>query len=110
MNLTTLSPQHHYPFGMLMPGRNWSAGSEYRFGFNSKESDSEMYGEGNSYDFGARIYDARLGRWMSVDPAQSKYPALSPYSAFNNCPIYITDPGGDTITFYLQKGAKSYPF
>ena len=39
----------------------------YRFGFNGKENDNEVKGAGNSVDFGARIYDSRLGRWMSVD-------------------------------------------
>lgn len=66
----------HYPFGMLMPSRNWSAGSDYRFGFNGKESDTETYGEGNAYDFGARIYDARLGRWMSVYPSIKRMPDI----------------------------------
>ena len=36
-----------YPFGMLTPGRNWSAGSEYRFGFNGQEQVDEVYGNGN---------------------------------------------------------------
>ncbi|MBK6730661.1 MAG: hypothetical protein IPG60_06720 [Bacteroidetes bacterium] len=33
---------HPYPFGMLTPGRNWSTGSEYRFGFNGQEQDDEI--------------------------------------------------------------------
>ena len=52
-------------------------GSLYRFSFNGKEKDDEVKGIGNSLDFGARIYDSRLGRWMSLDPMQSKYPSLS---------------------------------
>jgi len=38
----------------------------YRFSFNSKEKDDETYGGGYAYDFGARIYDSRLGRWFSI--------------------------------------------
>ncbi|MBK7108188.1 MAG: hypothetical protein WAU21_08600 [Chitinophagales bacterium] len=47
---------HHNPIGMLTPGRNWSAGSEYRFGFNGKESDSEMNGDGNAFYTFAKLY------------------------------------------------------
>jgi glutamyl-tRNA(Gln) amidotransferase subunit D len=42
----------------------------YRYGFNNMEKDDELKGSGNSYDFGARIYDPRVGTmvgggWMS---------------------------------------------
>ncbi len=47
-----------------------------------------------AYDFGARMYDARLGRWMSVDPKATVMPARSPYSAFMNNPIFWDDPDG----------------
>lgn len=53
-----------------MPGRKYSAGSGYRYGFNGKEKDNST-GEGN-LDFGARIFAVRLGRWLSVDPLQQK--------------------------------------
>jgi RHS repeat-associated protein len=53
---------------MIMPGRKYSIGNgAYRYGFNGKEKNNEISGEGNSYDFGARIYDPRLGRWLSTD-------------------------------------------
>ncbi|MBP9189613.1 MAG: phosphodiester glycosidase family protein [Chitinophagales bacterium] len=94
MNPTTLSPQHHYPFGMLTPGRNWSSGSEYRFGFNSKESDSETYGDGNIYDYGFRIYNPRLGKFLSVDPLIKTYPMLTPYQFASNTPIAAIDLDG----------------
>jgi RHS repeat-associated protein len=70
----------------------------YRFGFNGMEKDDEVKGVGNSLNFGARIYDTRLGRWLSVDPDQAKYTSWSPYCAFNNSPILMVDPSG--------KGAK----
>ncbi|OYU94567.1 MAG: hypothetical protein CFE21_14920 [Bacteroidetes bacterium B1(2017)] len=84
---------------------------ECRFHFNGKESDNEINGTGNDYDFGARIYDARLGRWLSLDPSQAKYPNLSPYNSYENNPIYFKDPdgndavytiSGNTITFSAQ--------
>ena len=48
--------------------------SEYRFGFNGKEKIDEINGAGNDMDFGARIYDARICRWLSLDPLQGKHP------------------------------------
>ena len=60
----------YYPFGMTMPGRKYSqANSGYRYGFNGKELDNST-GEGN-LDFGARMYDARIGRFKSIDPLPS---------------------------------------
>ncbi|PHR42782.1 MAG: hypothetical protein COA32_17110 [Fluviicola sp.] len=79
---------------MIMPGRSSNFDS-YRFGFNGMESDDEVSGEGNSYTTHFRQYDPRIMRWKSLDPAMAKYPGQSPYVAFNNNPIYFTDPFGD---------------
>ncbi len=70
----------------------------YRYGFNGKEKDNEVKGKGNSLDFGARMYDSRLGRWMSLDPLAAKYPMLSPYNFAGNNPIRYIDPDGKRIT------------
>ena len=89
---------------MVMPGRKYpAAGGLYRFGFNGKEKDNETYGEGNAYDFGARIYDARLGRTFSIDPAYKEYHWLSGYSFLNNNPLSYTDVTGKR--FYFVGGA-----
>jgi RHS repeat-associated protein len=83
---------------MMMEERSWSAsGFGYRHGFNGMEQDNEVSGSGNSLDFGARIYDSRLGRWMSTDPLQKKYPSLSPYNFVANSPILFIDPDGRII-------------
>ena len=79
-----------------MLGRTFNA-NKYRRGFNGMEKDDELKGEGNSYDFGARMYDPRLARWLSLDPQNSKYPYFSPYVAFGNNPNYFIDPGGETL-------------
>ncbi|WKZ76174.1 MAG: hypothetical protein QY303_04595 [Vicingaceae bacterium] len=47
-----------------------------------------------AYDFGARMYDARLGMFTSVDPKFNMFPSRSPYSAFMNNPIFWDDPDG----------------
>ncbi len=61
------------------------------------EKDDETTVGGGSYDFGARIYDSRLGRWLSVDPLSAKYVYFSPYSAMANSPIYYVDKDGREI-------------
>ncbi len=67
---------------------------KYRFAFNGKEVDNDIYGEGNAYDFGARIYDGRLGRWMSCDPLEAKFAGLSPFNYCQNSPIIFLDRDG----------------
>jgi len=84
----------YYPFGAPMNGRGYAT-ETYRFGFNGKEGDGEVNGEGNSYDFGARVYSARLGRWLSVDPKAGKYPSESPFAFVGNSPIIAIDPNGE---------------
>lgn len=59
------------------------------------EVDNEVSRNGNSYTTEFRQYDPRLGRWKSLDPLMAKYPNQSPYVAFNNNPIFFTDPFGD---------------
>ena len=87
---------NYYPFGMIMPGRNFSS-NDYRYGFNGMEKDDEVKGGGNSLDFGARMYDSRLGKWLSIDPLAAKYPYLSPFNYVANNPIIYIDPDGKVI-------------
>ena len=71
-----------------MPGRKFAQSSaSYRYGFNGKENDNDVKGEGNQQDYGMRIYDTRLGRFLSVDPVTDKYPELTPYQFASNRPI-----------------------
>jgi RHS repeat-associated protein len=77
-----------------MPGRSYSAKSGYRYGFNGKERDDEVKGDGNSLNFYSRFNDPRLGRWLSVDPLEIKFPWQSPYVSMDNNPIFKIDPTG----------------
>jgi RHS repeat-associated protein len=70
---------------------------DYRFGFNGMFKDNEVKGIGNSLDFGSRIYDSRIGRWLSLDPLARQYPSISPYAFAANNPIYYLDPDGRKI-------------
>src|SRR3990167_893818 len=90
-----LSAQDYYPFGSLMPGRNFSSNS-YRFGFNGYEMDNEMRGKvGADYDFDGYGLDVLLGRRKSPDPMFKGYPYLSPYAVFQNNPLYFIDKNGE---------------
>jgi RHS repeat-associated protein len=104
-----LTAQDYYAFGMMMPGRTYSnAGAKYKYGFNGQENDNEVKGEGNSLDFGDRIYDSRLGRWLSLDPLQRKYPWESHYSFVSNNPIlYIDADGKDKIITHKYIDVKT---
>ena len=86
-----VSATDYYPFGMIMDGRKYYSNTHHRFGFNGKELDYELKNAGNSIDFGFRIYDSRLGKFLSLDPLTSKYPYLSPYHFCNNSPILFKD-------------------
>ena len=66
----------------------------YRFGFNGKENDNEIKGTGNQQDYGMRIYDPRLGRFLSVDPITKNYPWLTPYQFASNTPVQAIDQDG----------------
>jgi len=89
-----------YPFGMEMPGREYSSGSGYRYGFNGKEKDDEVMGEGNEIDYGMRVYDTRIGRFLSMDPLLEKFPMLTPYQYASNTPIQAIDIDGTEGTKY----------
>ena len=92
---------------MVMPGRKYQAGTGlYRYGFNGKENDNEVKGDGNQQDYGLRIYDPRLGRFLSVDPLGKDYPWNSTYAFAENDVIRNIDlDGGETkevVTRYWQ--------
>ncbi|PKP17918.1 MAG: hypothetical protein CVU05_14645 [Bacteroidetes bacterium HGW-Bacteroidetes-21] len=70
----------------------------YCFGFNGQEKDDEITGwTGSHLDFGERIYDSRIARFMSADPLivyGQKYPELTPYQFASNTPIQAIDLDG----------------
>jgi len=86
-----------------MPGRGFSSGG-YRYGFNGKENDNEIKGEGNQQDYGMRVYDPRVGKFLSVDPLTKEYPELTPYQFAGNKVITSVDLDG--LEDYDFRGAK----
>ncbi len=101
-----VSGQDYYPFGMIQPGRSFSS-AKYRYGFNGKENDNEVKGTGNQQDYGMRIYDPRIAKFLSVDPLTSKYPELTPYQFASNRPIDGIDLDGLEWYPAMKKDAKT---
>ena len=88
-NYNLVSAVDYDMWGDKMQGRIYN-GDSTKFGFTGKEEDEE-----SEYDyFGARYYDARLGRWNATDPLLNKYPSETPYSYTLNNPLLLTDPTG----------------
>ena len=86
-----------YPFGMTIKDRNWfDANGAYRYGFNGMRKENSFgNGSGSHLDFGARIYDSRIGRFRSIDPRWNEYESMSPYVYAANNPIFYTDDNGE---------------
>jgi RHS repeat-associated protein len=83
------------PWGYIMGGRTMTNGilpTATRNRFTGKEFDDEFNLNWNY--FGARYYDAQIGRWMVRDPLAGKYPGWSPYIYTLNNPMSNIDPNG----------------
>ena len=92
---------NYYPFGSVNQNRSFST-TAYRYGFNGKEKDDEVSVNGGEYDFDFRLYESRLGRFLSVDPLAKSYPWYSPYIFAGDNPIKFVDVEG------LEQGEKYY--
>lgn len=92
--------------------RQYSLNStDYRYGFNGKEGDDEIKGDDNQQDYGMRIYDPRVARFLSVDPIAREYPWYTPYQFAGNMPIWAVDLDGEepkpAFKEYMDQG-KGY--
>lgn len=116
---SVIQENSYYPFGMqqkaysynLTPSVGFKDRNEYLY--NGKElqdgefvdSNGERYGLG-WMDYGARMYDAQLGRWHVVDPLAEKYLSLSPYNYVANNPMTYIDPDGMQIVGVTKEDAN----
>ncbi|MFV0572058.1 MAG: RHS repeat domain-containing protein [Xanthomarina gelatinilytica] len=83
--LSLTNKTDYYPFGSVMPKRNVEG--NYRYKFQGQEKDPETGMEA----FELRLWDGRIGRWLTIDPA-GQY--ASPYIGMGNNPISRIDPDG----------------
>lgn len=90
----------YYPFGLAMEGRTVQD-SSYRYGFNGKEHDQNgEWGSKSHYDYGFRIYNPSIAKFLSVDSLASSFPWFTPYQFAGNTPIRALDLDGLKILDY----------
>ena len=97
-NGTIEEVNHYYPFGGIFE----STASVQPYKYNGKELDRSKGLDW--YDYGARQYDAAIGRFMKMDRFAEKYVALSPYQYAANNPVSNIDINGDSIAIFYGKG------
>jgi RHS repeat-associated protein len=102
----------YYPFGMTLQQQNFGGllSQPNKLLYNSKElQDDELAGSRlDWYDYGARFYDAQLGRWHVVDPLAEKYYPISPYAYVANNPMIFIDPDGMSFDWVHDKENNDY--
>jgi len=91
----------YYAFGMEIPGLSTKAlktnYAENRYKYNGKEAQEKEFNDGSGLswdDYGARMYDPQIGRWMVSDPHVENYESITPYGYCFNNPIRFFDMSG----------------
>lgn len=84
----------YYPFGMIINSSSLSGANKYFY--NGKEFQDDLIDGKNLdwYDYGARFYDAQIGRWTTIDPSAEEMKDMSPYNYCGNNPVSRMDPDG----------------
>jgi RHS repeat-associated protein len=89
-----ISVTDYSPFGVALYGRKWQS-KAYHYGFNGKEKDDEGMGGGNqTYNYGFRIYNPSLGKFLSVDPLFMGFSWNSVYTYAENDVVRCIDLDG----------------
>ncbi|MEM7370925.1 MAG: DUF6443 domain-containing protein [Bacteroidota bacterium] len=87
----------YYAFGLSMSGTDYQVANPTNdYLYSGKERHEELGLEW--YDYGARMYDASIGRWNGVDAMSEKYLSYGSYIFTVNNPIRYIDPDGNMVT------------
>ena len=108
-----ISATDYYPFGYPITDRSSALGG-YRYGFNGKENDNEIYGDDAIQNYGFRMYDTRIVRFWGVDPITKDYPMLTPFQFASCSPVLLIDVDGlegiENTIGYTSNGVPFYFF
>ena len=84
-----------YAWGQEIKSRSWHHECDrYLRGYQGMLFENTINGEANMYSTEFRMFDARLGRWLSLDPLMDQFPWMSPFVGMDNNPISLMDPLG----------------
>jgi RHS repeat-associated protein len=103
----------YYPFGLTFNSYQRENSVPNHYKLSSKELQDEL--DLGWFDYGKRMYQPEIGKWISPDPLAYEYFDHSPYSFVLNNPLKYVDPKGDSVELiigkpYTDAAGKEHPY